>query len=61
MTSFATLQHALDARAQSTAHAVHYIAARRTTSARVDYALLRERALRLLGHFQQRGVAPAPR
>ncbi|MEP7063637.1 MAG: non-ribosomal peptide synthetase [Betaproteobacteria bacterium] len=55
MTAFATLQHALDARATSK-EAVHYIGAE-AAERRVDYAQLRARALRLLGHFQQRGVA----
>ncbi len=56
MTSFVTLQHAIDARAR-TVHAVHYIASQ-DDERQVDYAQLRERALRLLGRFQQRGVAP---
>jgi acyl-CoA synthetase (AMP-forming)/AMP-acid ligase II len=57
MTSFATLQHALDARAGS-AHprSIHYIGAE-DAERRVDHAQLRARALRLLGQFQQRGVA----
>ncbi|MEO6928031.1 MAG: AMP-binding protein, partial [Casimicrobiaceae bacterium] len=54
-TSFATLQHALEARAHGTG-AIHYVMSE-DTERRVDYAQLRVRALRLLGLFQQRGVA----
>lgn len=55
MTSHTTLQHVLDACAQST-RSVHYIAAE-GAERQVDYARLRARALKLLGHFQRRGVA----
>jgi len=54
MTSFATLQQALDARAGGN-EGVHYIAAA-DAERRVGHAALRTRALRLLGRFQQRGV-----
>ena len=54
MTSFATLQQALDARAGGN-EGIHYIAAA-DAERRVGHAALRTRALRLLGRFQQRGV-----
>ncbi len=54
MMSWPTLQHALDARARGTG-GVRYVVSE-DSEQRVEYAQLRARALRLLGHFQQRGV-----
>jgi acyl-CoA synthetase (AMP-forming)/AMP-acid ligase II len=54
MTSFPTLQHALDACAAGN-EAVHYIASG-DSERRVDYRTLRANARKLLGRFQRKGV-----